>query len=291
MQAEHIPVHLGAMPASVDAVLARTTAPAARGSSTTPSAAARTCPTSRSSPPVLAGAELLGSRPAARTTPTSAAACRARCPFDSRTLAEEGVVIAPRVLDDAAIERPPAGCASPPSAGPTSRPAGRQRPRRAAPARARTAPGRRRAARRLRRGARLRRAAHPRVPGRPARRDAPRRRRPGGRRRRPGAALAATVAGDRLILDFRGSAAQDPGNLNCPVAVTRSACLFALRVLTDADIPPSAGAHRPGEVITEPGTLLDAAAPAAVAGGNVETSSRVADLVLAAFGRACGRAP
>jgi N-methylhydantoinase B len=73
------------------------------------------------------------------------------------------------------------------------------------------------------------------------------------------------------------------------VAVTRSACLFAVRVLTDADIPPSAGAHRPVDVVTEPGTLLDAAPPAAVAAGNVETSSRVADLVLAAFGRACGQ--
>jgi N-methylhydantoinase B len=101
--------------------------------------------------------------------------------------------------------------------------------------------------------------------------------------------VAATVDGDRLILDFTGSAAQDPGNLNCPLAVTRSACLFAVRVLTDADIPPSAGAHRPVEVITEPGTLLDARAPAAVAAGNVETSSRVADLVLQAFGRACGQ--
>ncbi|MEA2406663.1 MAG: N-methylhydantoinase, partial [Thermoleophilaceae bacterium] len=60
-------------------------------------------------------------------------------------------------------------------------------------------------------------------------------------------------------------------------------------VLTDADIPPSAGAHRPVEVITEAGTLLDARAPAAVAAGNVETSSRVADLVLQAFGRACGQ--
>jgi len=62
-----------------------------------------------------------------------------------------------------------------------------------------------------------------------------------------------------------------------------------VRVLTDADIPPSAGAHRPVEVITEPGTLLHARPPAAVAAGNVETSSRVADLVLKAFGRACGQ--
>jgi N-methylhydantoinase B len=62
-----------------------------------------------------------------------------------------------------------------------------------------------------------------------------------------------------------------------------------VRVLTDPDIPPSAGAHRPVEVVTDRGTLLDAEFPAAVAAGNVETSSRVADLVLQAFGRACGQ--
>ena len=50
------------------------------------------------------------------------------------------------------------------------------------------------------------------------------------------------------MLDFAGSAAQHAGNLNCPLAVTRSACLFAVRVLTDPDIPPSAGAYRPIEV-------------------------------------------
>jgi N-methylhydantoinase B len=101
--------------------------------------------------------------------------------------------------------------------------------------------------------------------------------------------LRATVRGDELTLDFSGSAGQDRGNLNCPLAVTRSACLFAVRVLTDPDIPASAGAHRPVHVITEPGTLLDARPPAAVVAGNVETSSRVADLVLRAFGHALGQ--
>jgi len=101
--------------------------------------------------------------------------------------------------------------------------------------------------------------------------------------------LRATIAGDELTLDFSGSAGQDRGNLNCPLAVTRSACLFAVRVLTDPDIPASAGAHRPVRVITEPGTLLDARPPAAVVAGNVETSSRVADLVLRAFGHALGQ--
>jgi len=73
------------------------------------------------------------------------------------------------------------------------------------------------------------------------------------------------------------------------MAVTASACLFAVRVLTDPDIPPSAGAYRPITVVAPEGSLLNARPPAAVAGGNVETSSRVADLVLAAFGRALGQ--
>ena len=101
--------------------------------------------------------------------------------------------------------------------------------------------------------------------------------------------LRATVSGDELALDFGGSAAQHEGNLNCPLAVTVSACYFALRVLTDPDVPACAGAYRPVTVVAPAGSLLNARAPAAVAAGNVETSSRVADLVLAAFGRACGQ--
>ncbi|MGA2164217.1 MAG: hydantoinase B/oxoprolinase family protein [Solirubrobacteraceae bacterium] len=117
--------------------------------------------------------------------------------------------------------------------------------------------------------------------------------------------LRATVEGERLLLDFAGSAPQHAGNLNCPLAVTHSACYFAVRVLTDPDIPPSAGAYRPVEIRVTEGCLLNALrsgaqggrdgdspeageAPA-VAAGNVETSSRVADLVLGAFGRALGQ--
>jgi N-methylhydantoinase B len=101
--------------------------------------------------------------------------------------------------------------------------------------------------------------------------------------------LLATVEGERLTLDFSGSAAQHDGNLNCPLAVTHSACAFAVRVLTDPDIPPSAGAQRPVRIVAPEGSLLNARSPAAVVAGNVETSSRVADLVLAAFGRALGQ--
>jgi N-methylhydantoinase B len=101
--------------------------------------------------------------------------------------------------------------------------------------------------------------------------------------------LRAELRGTRLVLDFSGSAPQHQGNLNCPLAVTDSACLFAVRVLTDPDIPASAGARRPLEVIAPAGSLLNARPGAAVAAGNVETSSRVADLVLSAFGMAQGQ--
>jgi N-methylhydantoinase B len=98
--------------------------------------------------------------------------------------------------------------------------------------------------------------------------------------------VTATIAGEDLRLDFSGSADQVEGNLNCPLAVTKSASFFAVRVLTDPDAPPCAGAHRPIEVVAPQGSVLNARSPAAVAAGNVETSSRVADLVLAALGGA-----
>jgi N-methylhydantoinase B len=76
------------------------------------------------------------------------------------------------------------------------------------------------------------------------------------------------------------------GNLNCPLSVTKSASFFAVRVLTDPDAPPSAGAFRPIDVRAPAGCLLNARPPAAVVAGNTETSSRVADLVIAALGGA-----
>jgi len=99
--------------------------------------------------------------------------------------------------------------------------------------------------------------------------------------------VEATVEGDRLSLDFTGTDAQVEGNLNCPLSVTKSAAFFAVRALTDPDAPPSAGAHRPIEVIAPEGCLLNARPGAAVVAGNVETSSRIADLVISALGGAC----
>jgi N-methylhydantoinase B len=97
---------------------------------------------------------------------------------------------------------------------------------------------------------------------------------------------AVTVAGDELEIDFGGTDAQHDGNLNCPLAVTRSACYFVVRCLADPDLPASGGAFVPVRVRAPEGSLVNARAPAAVAAGNVETSSRIVDVVFAAFGRA-----
>jgi N-methylhydantoinase B len=95
-----------------------------------------------------------------------------------------------------------------------------------------------------------------------------------------------TIAADQLELDFAGTAPQHDGNLNCPLAVTRSACYFVVRCLTDPDAPASGGAFAPVTVRAPAGSLVNARPPAAVAAGNVETSSRIADVVFSAFGQA-----
>jgi N-methylhydantoinase B len=95
-----------------------------------------------------------------------------------------------------------------------------------------------------------------------------------------------TVAGDGIEIDFHGTDPQHDGNLNCPLSVTRSACYFVVRCLTAPDLPASGGAFAPVAVRAPAGSLVNARAPAAVAAGNVETSSRIVDVVFAALGRA-----
>jgi N-methylhydantoinase B len=95
-----------------------------------------------------------------------------------------------------------------------------------------------------------------------------------------------TVAGEEIEIDFAGTTPQHEGNLNCPLAVTRSACYFVVRCLTDPDVPASGGAFAPVHVRAPAGSLVNARPPAAVAAGNVETSSRIVDVVFAAFGQA-----
>jgi len=97
---------------------------------------------------------------------------------------------------------------------------------------------------------------------------------------------AVTIAGDAMTVDFTGTDPEGPGNCNCPLAVTRSAVYFVVRAVTDPDIPASAGAFAPVTVAAPPGTLVNARPPAAVAGGNVETSSRIVDVVFSALGEA-----
>jgi N-methylhydantoinase B len=291
MQAEHIPVHLGAMPAAVEAVLDCDHAPGVSWVLNDPYAGGTHLPDiTVVTPAYTDDGELLGFAASRAHHADVGGRVPGSMPADSTTLEEEGVVIPPRVLDDDAIAE---------LAGQMRQPAQRRADLRAQLAANRIG------------GLRLRELAE-RVGGDALREGtaavldyAERRTRacltdlPDGPREAvdvlEGAGgdlelrVVATVEGDTLTLDFEGSAGQHEGNLNCPLAVTRSACLFAVRVLTDPDIPPSAGAYRPITVRAPEGSLLNARSPAAVAGGNVETSSRVADLVLRAFGRAVGQ--
>jgi N-methylhydantoinase B len=93
------------------------------------------------------------------------------------------------------------------------------------------------------------------------------------------------IAGDEARIDFTGTAPQYDGNLNCPLAVTKSACYFVVRCLTEPDLPASGGAFAPVTVTAPEGCLLNARPPAAVVAGNTETSSRIVDVVFAALGR------
>jgi N-methylhydantoinase B len=335
MQAEHIPVHLGSMPAAVQAVLGEDHRDGASWVLNDPFTGGTHLPDITVITPVLGadGGELLGFAANRAHHADVGGRIPGSMPADSRTLAEEGVVIGPTRLDAATLSE---------ISGQMRQPAERE-----ADLRAQLAANRLGAQRLRELAARL--GPHRLHEGTGAVLDYAERRARAcilalddGERsaedvlEAPGGDLVlrvrATVSGDRLTLDFSGSAGRDQGNLNCPLAVTRSACLFAVRVLTDPDIPPSAGAHRPIEIIAPEGSILNAVASRAqggdpsrragasggldvpggrdassgpdspsgpnapgshdapaVAAGNVETSSRVADLVLAAFGRAQGQ--
>jgi N-methylhydantoinase B len=86
-----------------------------------------------------------------------------------------------------------------------------------------------------------------------------------------------------LHLDFAGTSPRVRGNVNTPRAVTRAAAIFVLRSLLDDDVPTNDGIARPITIATPDDCVLDARWPSAVAAGNVETSQRVTDLLFAAF--------
>jgi len=98
--------------------------------------------------------------------------------------------------------------------------------------------------------------------------------------------VAVTVDGDELTLDFTDTSPQRPGCINAPAAVTVSACLYVVRCLVKDDAPANQGCLRPVHIITPRGTLLNPEPQHAVAGGNVETSQRITDVLLAAFAQA-----
>lgn len=95
-----------------------------------------------------------------------------------------------------------------------------------------------------------------------------------------------TVRGARATVDFTGCAPQVAGCLNAVRAITLSAVFYVFRLLAPEEIPNNAGCQRPVEVLTRPGTVADCTFPAAVAGGNVETSQRLVDVLLGALAQA-----
>jgi N-methylhydantoinase B len=98
--------------------------------------------------------------------------------------------------------------------------------------------------------------------------------------------VAVTIAGGAIEIDFEGTAPAAPGNVNCPLSVTRAACLFAVKTLLPPDVPGNAGAYAPVTVRAPEGSLVSARHPSAVVAGNVETSQRIADTVLLALAQA-----
>ncbi len=296
MQAEHIPVHLGAMPSAVAAVVGEDHSSGDAWVLNDPYRGGTHLPDITVISPVLSGAELVGFAASRAHHADVGGATPGSMPADSRVLDDEGVVIPPTRLaragrlDEELLHDLTGGMRAPAQRRADLRAqlaANRTGGMRLKELAARSGLGALGEAMRetLDYGERRTRARIAQLPDgdRDARdvleageHDLPLR-------------LTASVGGEGLLLDFTGSADQHDGNLNCPLAVTLSACYFAVRVLTDPDVPPSAGAYRPVRVIAPEGSLLNARPPAAVAAGNVETSSRVADLVLGAFGQALGQ--
>lgn len=98
--------------------------------------------------------------------------------------------------------------------------------------------------------------------------------------------VALEIAGDQMTLDFAGTEPCFPGSLNAVIAITQSACYYVAICLLDEDVTVNAGCFAPITVRAPEGCVVNAVAPHAVAGGNVETSQRITDLVLGAAAQA-----
>lgn len=92
-----------------------------------------------------------------------------------------------------------------------------------------------------------------------------------------------TIDDSRFTVDFSGTADQVAGNVNAPLAVAKSAVYFVVRCITDPEIPPNHGCYAPISIYAPEGSLLNPQPPAAVVGGNVETSQRVTDVIFTAL--------
>jgi N-methylhydantoinase B len=291
MQAEHIPVHLGSMPDAAAAVLGEEQRPGLTWILNDPYRGGTHLPDITLISPVFAGGELHGFAASRAHHADVGGPTPGSMPAFSKTLEEEGVVIPPTAATEETLAQLASQMRMP-----------RQR---LADLRAQQAANRigelrlgglrdRLGTAALREGMaeilayteRRTRAALAALPDGTHEAEDVLEADWDGRERDLRLRLAATIEGDALRLDFSGTDEQVEGNLNCPLSVTKSAAFFAVRVLADPDAPPSAGAHRPIEVTAPEGSLLNARFPAAVAAGNVETSSRVADLVITALSKA-----
>ncbi len=99
-------------------------------------------------------------------------------------------------------------------------------------------------------------------------------------------AVTITIDGDEAVVDFSGSSPQVRGSVNTVYAVTLSAVYYVFRAMIGLDIPANSGCMAPIKVIAPEGTVVNAIPPAAVAGGNVETSQRIVDTLLGALAQA-----
>ena len=254
MQAEHIPVHLGSMPEAVGAVLGETQEPGALWVLNDPYRGGTHLPDITLISPIFApdddSGELLGFSASRAHHADIGGPTPGGMPADSQTLEEEGVVISPTKVGEPELAE---------LAGRMRNPAQRLADLRAQ--RAANLIGEERLLGLARRhgvgelregmeeilayGERRTRARLAELPDGEFEASNVFEDDAFGPERDVELRVRATIDGDSLSLDFSGSAEQVDGNLNCPLAVTKSAAFFAVRVLTDPDAPPSAGAHRP----------------------------------------------
>jgi N-methylhydantoinase B len=287
IQAEHIPVHLGALPASVAAVRARDVQPGEVWVLNDPFLGGSHLPDITLVSPIHVADELIGWAASRAHHADVGGMAAASMPADSTELHQEGLILPPSRLDDDLIDLIAANS--------------RSGDERRGDLRAQLAVHRlaeQRAAELVeRRGADWWRTACAEVWDYAERRTrAAIADMPDGRYTATETVealegdltirVAVDIHGEEVRVDFEGTDPQHGGNLNCPLAVTTSACCFVLRVLADPDAPASGGAYAPIVVSAPEGSLVNAQPPAAVVAGNVETSSRITDCLMRAFGKA-----